>query len=43
VLVLVGAIVLGANTGLFSWDVVWPATLILIGVVLLVRAFQRRS
>jgi len=43
VLVLLGAILLGANTGLFSWDVVWPAALIVIGVALLVRTFQRRS
>jgi hypothetical protein len=43
VLVLVGAILLGANTGLFSWDVVWPAALIVIGVVLLVRTVQPRS
>jgi hypothetical protein len=43
VLVLVGAILLGANTGLFSWDVVWPAALIVIGVVLLFRTVQPRS
>jgi len=43
VLVLLGAVLLGANTGLFSWDVVWPAALIVIGVALLVRTFQRRS
>jgi len=28
---------------LFSWDVVWPSALIVIGVALLVRTFQRRS
>jgi hypothetical protein len=43
VLVLLGAILLGANTGLFSWDVVWPAALIVIGLALLVRTFQRLS
>ena len=43
VLVLIGAILLGANTGLFSWNVVWPAALIVIGVVLLFRTFQRRT
>jgi len=43
VLVLLGAVLLGANTGLFSWDVVWPAALIVIGVALLLRTFQRRS
>lgn len=43
VLVLLGAVLLGANTGLFSWEVVWPAALIVIGVALLVRTFERRS
>jgi phage shock protein C len=43
VLVLLGAILLGANTGLFSWNVVWPAALIVIGVVLLFRTFQPRA
>jgi len=43
VLVLLGAILLGANTGLFSWNLVWPAALIVIGVVLLFRTFQRRA
>ena len=43
VLVVLGAAVLGANTGLFSWEVVWPAALIVIGVALLVRTLQRRS
>lgn len=43
VLVLLGAILLGANTGLVSWNVVWPAALIAIGVILLFRTFQRRS
>jgi hypothetical protein len=43
VLTLLGAILLGANTGLFSWNIVAPAALIVIGLVLLVRTFQRRS
>jgi phage shock protein C len=43
VLVLVGAILLGANIGLFSWNVVWPAALIAVGVVLLIRTFQKKS
>jgi len=43
VLVLLGAILLGANTGLLSWNVVWPAALIVIGVVLLFRTFQPRA
>src|SRR4029077_20471718 len=43
VLVLLGAILLGANTGLFSWNVVAPAALIVLGVFLLARPSQRRS
>lgn len=43
VLVLLGAILLGANTGLFSWNVVAPAPLIVIGLLLLVRTIQHRS
>lgn len=43
VLVLLGAILLGANTGLFGWNVVWPGALIVIGLVLLFRTFQRRT
>lgn len=43
VLTLLGAILLGANTGLFNWNIVAPAALIVIGLVLLVRTFQRRS
>jgi phage shock protein PspC (stress-responsive transcriptional regulator) len=42
VLTLLGAILLGANTGLFSWNIVAPAALIVIGLVLLVRTVQRR-
>lgn len=42
VLVLLGAILLAANTGLFSWSVVWPAALIAIGVVLLFRTFEKK-
>jgi phage shock protein PspC (stress-responsive transcriptional regulator) len=43
VLVLFGAILLGANTGLFSWGIVAPAALIVIGLLLLIRTFQQRS
>jgi phage shock protein PspC (stress-responsive transcriptional regulator) len=43
VLVLVGAVLLGANTGLVSWSIVWPAAVIAIGVVLLVRTLQKKT
>jgi phage shock protein C len=42
VLVAVGAILLLANTGIVSWTVLWPAAVIIIGVVLLVRAFETK-
>jgi hypothetical protein len=43
VLVLVGVVLLGANTGLVSWNIVWPAAVIGIGVVLLVRTVQKKA
>lgn len=42
VLVVVGLILLGANTGLIQWSVIWPALLIILGVVLLARTLDRR-
>jgi phage shock protein PspC (stress-responsive transcriptional regulator) len=42
ILVVVGLAFLGANTGLVSWSVFWPAALIALGIVLLVRNLQRR-
>ena len=42
VLVLVGLILLGANTGLVQWSVIWPSVLIILGVLLLVRTLDRR-
>ena len=42
VLVVVGLIVLGANTGLVQWSVIWPTVLIIIGVLLLARTLDRR-
>jgi phage shock protein C len=41
-LVVVGVVFLGANTGLVNWSVSWPAVLIALGVVLLVRNLERR-
>jgi phage shock protein PspC (stress-responsive transcriptional regulator) len=43
VLVVLGAILFGANTGLVSWNVMWPAAVIVIGVVLLVRTLERKT
>jgi hypothetical protein len=43
VLVLLGAVVFAANTGIVSWSVMWPAGVILIGVVRLVRTVERRA
>src|SRR6266446_6707297 len=43
VLVAVGLILLGANTGLVQWSVIWPSVLIIIGVLLLARTLDRRS
>lgn len=42
VLVVVGLILLGANTGLIQWSVIWPTLLIILGVVLLARTLDRR-
>jgi len=42
-LVVIGAIFLGNNTGLVNWDVVWPALVIALGVVLMLRSAQRKS
>ena len=43
VLVAVGLIILGANTGLVQWSVIWPSILIILGVLLLARTLDRRS
>ncbi len=43
ILVVVGLAFLGANTGLVNWSVLWPAALIALGIVLLVRNLERRS
>jgi phage shock protein C len=42
ILVVVGLVVLGTNIGVINWAVVWPAALITIGIVLLVRNMERR-
>jgi phage shock protein PspC (stress-responsive transcriptional regulator) len=43
VLVIAGSVFLADNLGLVSWDVIWPAILIAIGVFLLARTFAKRS
>src|SRR4029077_19211728 len=43
VLVAVVLILLGANTGLVQWSVIWPSVLIILGVLLLARTLDRRS
>ena len=42
ILVVVGLAFLGANTGFVNWSVFWPAALIALGIVLLVRNLERR-
>ena len=42
VLVVVGLILLGANTGIIQWSIIWPTLLIILGVVLLARTLDRR-
>lgn len=42
VLVVVGLILLGANTGFVQWSLIWPSVLIILGVLLLARTLDRR-
>jgi phage shock protein PspC (stress-responsive transcriptional regulator) len=41
ILVAVGALLLGVNTRLVTWSEVWPAAVIALGAVLLIRAAGR--
>ena len=43
ILVVIGLALLGGNLGIINWSVVWPAALITLGIVLLVRNLERRS
>lgn len=43
VLLVVGFLFLATNLGFVSWNVIWPAALIVIGVLLLARRVARRS
>lgn len=42
VLVAFGLVLLGANTGLVQWSVIWPSVLIILGILLLARTLDRR-
>ena len=42
ILVIVGLAILGSNVGIINWAVVWPAALITLGLVLLVRNLERK-
>jgi phage shock protein C len=43
ILVVIGLALLGGNLGIINWSVVWPAALITLGIVLLVRNLETRS
>jgi hypothetical protein len=43
VLVVVGLFLLSANIGLINWGVVWPAALIVLGIVLWVRTLGKSA
>lgn len=43
ILVVIGLALLGGNIGIINWSVVWPAALITLGIVVLVRNFERRA
>ena len=42
ILVIVGLAFLGNNIGIIDWSVVWPAALITLGIVVLVRNIERK-
>lgn len=42
ILVVIGLGLLGSNIGIINWSVVWPAGLITLGIVILVRNLERR-
>ncbi len=42
VLVVIGLTLLASNIGIINWAVVWPAALITVGIVILVRNLERR-
>jgi len=42
ILVVIGLVLLGGNVGIIKWSVVWPAALITLGIVVLVRNLEKR-
>jgi len=42
ILVVIGLVLLGGNIGIINWSVVWPAALITLGIVILVRNLEKR-
>ena len=42
ILVVIGVGLLGNNIGIINWSVVWPAALITLGIVILVRNLERQ-
>lgn len=43
ILVVIGLAVLGGNIGIIEWSLVWPAALITVGIVILIRNLERRT
>jgi phage shock protein PspC (stress-responsive transcriptional regulator) len=43
ILVVIGLALLAGNVGIINWSVVWPAALITLGIVILVRNLEKRS
>jgi phage shock protein C len=43
ILIAIGIAFLAANTHFVNWEVIWPLALVAVGILLLVRNFQRRS
>jgi len=41
-LIVIGALLLAANSGLVRWDLLWPVVVIALGAFLLFRAVQRK-
>jgi phage shock protein C len=42
ILIVLGLLFLGNNIGIIDWAVVWPAALITLGIVILVRNLERK-
>ena len=42
-LIAIGVIALANNAGFIRWEISWPAILIAIGVLLLIRSVNRKT